>query len=264
MPQGSKKTRDRQLARLYERRRRERLHKHRQRLVAATVGILVALGGVGGGLFLLAKGGKPKAQASGSPTPSANASPGANCGYTAKQESTGGKSQIPIPTFTIDVNKGYTASVKTSMGTFTVKLLPGDAPCAVNSFVYLAKRHFFDGLTFHRIVKDFVIQGGDPAGNGSGGPGYTFNDELANTLKYEVGSVAMANSGPNTSGSQWFVVTGQQGVQLPKKYAIFGKVTRGLDVVLAIGRVKTKGGTGADAEMPVKPVYIVKVTIKVS
>jgi cyclophilin family peptidyl-prolyl cis-trans isomerase len=150
------------------------------------------------------------------------------------------------------------------MGTFSMKLFPNDAPCTVNSFVYLAKKHFYDGLTFHRIVKDFVIQGGDPAGNGSGGPGYTFNDELGNSLKYEVGSVAMANSGPNTNGSQWFVVIGSQGVQLPKKYTIFGKVTRGLDVALRIGKVETKGGSGVDAEMPVNPVTIEQVTVKVS
>ena len=150
------------------------------------------------------------------------------------------------------------------MGSFTIKLLGKDAPCTVNSFVSLAKKHFYDGLTFHRIVKDFVIQGGDPAGNGSGGPGYTFNDELNNSLTYEVGTVAMANSGANTNGSQWFVVTGDQGVQLPKSYTIFGKVTKGLDVVLKIQDVPTVGGTGQDSQMPKDPITIEKITIKVS
>jgi cyclophilin family peptidyl-prolyl cis-trans isomerase len=150
------------------------------------------------------------------------------------------------------------------MGTFTMKLFDDDAPCTVNSFVYLARKHFYDGLTFHRIVKDFVIQGGDPAGTGSGGPGYTFNDELANSLTYQIGTLAMANSGANTNGSQWFVVTGQQGVELPKSYTIFGKVTKGLDVVMKIGNVPTVGGSGQDAQMPKEPITIEKVTVKTS
>jgi cyclophilin family peptidyl-prolyl cis-trans isomerase len=113
-------------------------------------------------------------------------------------------------------------------------------------------------LTFHRIVKDFVIQVGDPAGDGSGGPGYTFNDELDNARTYEVGTLAMANSGPNTNGSQWFVVTGQQGVQLPKNYTIFGKVKDGLDVVMQINGVPVNG------ETPVDTVTIEKIKIEKS
>ena len=135
----------------------------------------------------------------------------------------------------------------------------------MNSFVYLADRGFFNGLTFHRVVKDFVIQGGDPQGNGTGGPGYQFSDELANTLDYHTGTVAMANSGRDTDGSQFFIVVSENGAkQLQKLYTIFGTVTKGLDVVQKIDAVPTKGGTGQDADMPVTPVVIQKVTIKVS
>ena len=268
MPQG-KRTRDRHLAKLAERRRLER--RRRQRRKAITIGVALAVAAAGLSLLGVAfLGGKskptaaPTPTATPAPTPTAQGSPGSNCGYTAKQEATGSKGTIAPPTFTIDVKKSYTATVETSMGTFDIQLVPQAAPCTVNSFVYLAKQHFFDGLTFHRVVKDFVIQGGDPAGNGSGGPGYSFNDELANSLTYHVGSVAMANSGPNTNGSQWFVVTGSQGTSLPKQYTIFGQISSGLPVVLKIGQVPTKGGSGADAGTPVTPVTIVKVTVKVS
>jgi cyclophilin family peptidyl-prolyl cis-trans isomerase len=235
-------------------------------MVVTGLVIAIALGGVGTSLFLLATGGKkPKAAASVTPTPSTSATPGASCTYVPKaDENTGKKGVQPPPPFTIKTSKKYTATVETSMGTFTMKLFDNDAPCTVNSFVYLARKHFYDGLTFHRIVKDFVIQGGDPAGDGSGGPGYTFNDELANSLAYQIGTLAMANSGANTNGSQWFVVTGQQGVELPKNYTIFGKVTRGLDVVMKIGNVPTVGGSGDDAQMPKEPVTIEKVTVKAS
>ena len=229
-------------------------------MVVTGVVIALVLGGMGTALFLLAKGGKkPAAAASPTPTPSTSATPGTSCTYVPKAgEQTGDKGEQPPPPFTLNEKKTYTATVKTSMGTFTVKLFAKDAPCTVNSFAYLAKRHFYDGLTFHRIVKDFVIQGGDPAGNGSGGPGYTFNDELDNSLAYKVGTLAMANSGPNTNGSQWFVVTGEQGAQLPKNYTIFGKVTKGLDVVMKINEVKVNG------EAPVDPVTIVSVTVEKS
>jgi cyclophilin family peptidyl-prolyl cis-trans isomerase len=235
-------------------------------MVVTGLVIALALGSVGTSLFLLATGGKkPKAAASVTPTPSVSATPGTSCTYVPKaDENTGKKGVQPPPPFTIKENKKYTATVKTSMGTFTMKLFDDEAPCTVNSFVYLAKKRFYDGLTFHRIVKDFVIQGGDPGGDGSGGPGYTFNDELGNSLKYEIGTVAMANSGANTNGSQWFVVTGQQGVQLPKSYTIFGKVTKGLDVVMEIGNAPTVGGSGQDAQMPKEPITIEKVTVKTS
>ena len=197
-----------------------------------------------------------------SPSPDATAGPGAKCGYKSATGPVGPRGPLPPPEFLIDVRKTMHAVVSTSMGAFTIELLPKEAPCAVNSFVYLAGRKFFDGLTFHRIVKDFVIQGGDPQGTGQGGPGYSFNDELDNDLKYEVGTVAMANSGPNTNGSQFFVVAGNQGTTLPKSYTIFGRVVEGLDVVKEINAVPTKGGSGPDAESPRREVVIERIRIE--
>jgi cyclophilin family peptidyl-prolyl cis-trans isomerase len=267
----NRRTRDRQLRKLHERRIAERRRQKRQRSFTMIVSSLLVLALTVGLVLVLANRKKPVASPAhtGTPTssvtptasatPSPKGSPGSNCGYTKTSEDSGSKGAQPLPTFTIDVKKTYTATVQTSMGTFTVALNAQAAPCTVNSFVYLAKRHFYDGLIFHRIIKDFVVQGGDPTGTGSGGPGYKFNDELANGLKYDLGSLAMANSGANTNGSQWFVVTGAQGESLPNSYTIFGKVTAGMDVVQKIGAVKTATG-----DKPVTDVTMVKVTIKVT
>jgi cyclophilin family peptidyl-prolyl cis-trans isomerase len=265
-----RRTRERQLRKLHERRQAERRRKQRQRIITLAISGVLVLGLIAGLFLFLANGGKKPSATSSThpptpvPGPSVSASPGSTCGYVTKQEQTGDKGAQPLPPFTIDASKTYTVTVKTSMGTFTIRLDDAAAPCAVNSFVYLARRHFYDGLRFHRIVKDFVIQGGDPTGTGGGGPGYSFNDELNNGLTYQVGTVAMANSGANTNGSQWFVVTGSQGVSLPNQYTIFGNVVKGMDVVQAIGSVKTKGGSGADAQQPATPVTMDKVTITVS
>jgi cyclophilin family peptidyl-prolyl cis-trans isomerase len=262
---SKRKTRDRQLAKLAARRAAERRRRRRQRLIALGLGIVLLAGiAAGATAIFLSRGGKKAVATPTSPRPGVSASPGSNCGYKATGTSGTDATPVPPPTFSIDVNKYYSANVATSMGAFTIQLFAKEAPCTVNSFVYLAQRGFFDGLTFHRIVRDFVIQGGDPQGTGAGGPGYQFNDELKNDLKYEIGSVAMANSGANTNGSQWFVVTGQQGVALPKSYTIFGKVTEGLPVPLGISQVETKGGSGPEAEQPVHPVTINKITISES
>jgi cyclophilin family peptidyl-prolyl cis-trans isomerase len=163
------------------------------------------------------------------------------------------------PQSCIDLGKTYTATVETSRGTFTVELDDDAAPKTVNSFVFLARHRYFEGVSFHRIIPGFVVQGGDATGNppGTGGPGYEVPDELpgGEAPYYEVGSLAMANSGPNTNGSQFFVVTGDQGAQLPPSYSRFGKVTEGMDVVLAIEATGTEGGT------PSEPTTITKVTI---
>jgi len=124
--------------------------------------------------------------------------------------------------------KNKTATIKTAKGDIKIELLGTDAPKAVSSFIFLAKQGFYDGLTFHRREEGFVIQGGDPNGNGTGGPGYEFEDESV-TLTYDRGIVAMANSGPNTNGSQFFIMLANN--ELPKKYTIFGKVISGMDVV---------------------------------
>jgi cyclophilin family peptidyl-prolyl cis-trans isomerase len=116
------------------------------------------------------------------------------------------------------------------------------APRTVNNFVFLARYHYYDGIFFHRVIPGFVIQGGDPEGTGAGGPGYRFEDELPERARYELGSLAMANAGPDTNGSQFFVISGPQGVQLPPLYSLFGKLAAGLDVLAAIDAVGTKGG----------------------
>jgi cyclophilin family peptidyl-prolyl cis-trans isomerase len=156
----------------------------------------------------------------------------------------------------IDPAKTYTADVETDAGTFTITFDATKAPKTVNNFVSLARYHYYDGIVFHRVIPDFVVQGGDPTGTGSGGPGYEFADELPKAGEYEVGSVAMANSGPNTNGSQFFVVTGTQGTSLPPNYSLFGKVTAGMDVVKEIE------ADGAQSGTPKVTHKIVRVTIK--
>jgi cyclophilin family peptidyl-prolyl cis-trans isomerase len=160
------------------------------------------------------------------------------------------------PPMTIDPAKKYTATIDTSCGKITVDLDAKAAPKTVNNFVFLADKKFYDGLTWHRVVKDFVIQGGDPEGTGSGGPGYKFEDELPQD-GYKLGSLAMANSGPSTNGSQFFIVTGAEGTQLQNNYSRFGMVTGGLDVA-------QKLESFADPQQkPTRPIYILSITIKV-
>ena len=136
----------------------------------------------------------------------------------------------------IDPAKRYTATMVTSKGTMTISLDPQAAPRTVNSFVFLARYHYFDGIVFHRVIPGFVLQGGDPTGTGTGGPGYKFADELPAPGRYELGSLAMANAGPDTNGSQFFVISGQDGMRLPPSYSLFGKVVAGLDTVAASTR----------------------------
>ncbi|HEX8771435.1 MAG TPA: peptidylprolyl isomerase [Acidimicrobiales bacterium] len=164
------------------------------------------------------------------------------------------------PPMSIDPAKTYTAEIKTNKGTMVATLDPARAPTTVNNFVFLANNHFFDCLGFHRVVPGFVLQGGDPAGDGTGGPGYKLKDELPQAGEYKVGSVAMANSGPDTNGSQFFVVSGPQGVALPPKYSLFGQVDQGLDVVSQIDAL----GTPNAPNTPREPVTIESVTIKES
>ncbi len=134
---------------------------------------------------------------------------------------------------TIDTTKTYTATMDTDKGTIVMSLDPAIAPITVNNFVSLAKDGFYDGLTFHRVVADFVIQGGDPQGNGGGGPGYKFQDEPVKGA-YTEGCVAMANSGPNTNGSQFFICNADDSTKLQPLYNLFGHVTQGMDVVKTI------------------------------
>jgi peptidyl-prolyl cis-trans isomerase B (cyclophilin B) len=143
------------------------------------------------------------------------------------------KSWPAPPARVIDPNKAYTTLIKTSKGDITATLAAKDAPNTVNNFIFLACNGFYDGLTWHRVVPNFVIQGGDPAGNGTGGPGYKFNNETSPTLKHETGTLAMANAGPNTNGSQFYITRAPQPA-LDGGYNVFGKVTDGMNVVNAI------------------------------
>jgi peptidyl-prolyl cis-trans isomerase B (cyclophilin B) len=135
------------------------------------------------------------------------------------------------PEMQIDPKKKYTVSMNTSKGIIEIELYAEHAPKTVNNFVFLIKEGFYDGVSFHRVIEDFVIQGGDPTGTGRGGPGYKFADELkGNPLKHERGAISMANSGPNTNGSQFFIAHSPQS-HLNGKHTVFGKVTKGLEIV---------------------------------
>lgn len=144
------------------------------------------------------------------------------------------KSWSKPPEMTIDPKKTYTAKIDTSKGTIELELYPQYAPKTVNNFAYLAKEGFYDGVTFHRVISNFMIQGGDPTGTGAGGPGYKFEDEFSgNPLKHEAKVISMANAGAGTNGSQFFITHSPQ-PHLNGKHTVFGKVTKGADVVDAI------------------------------
>ena len=158
------------------------------------------------------------------------------------------------PELQIEAGVTYTATMETSCGTIVLELDTERAPITSNSFITLARAGFFDGLTFHRAVPGFVIQGGDPLGNGTGGPGYQFEDELPDD-SYALGDLAMANAGPNTNGSQFFIVTGDASF-LPNDFSRFGRVTAGLEVAVAIESLGDE-----NTQLPVEPVYMFSVEI---
>ncbi len=169
---------------------------------------------------------------------------------------------------------GVYAQFETSEGNFTVRLFDQEAPKTVENFVGLAEgtkqwtdprtnqkvtKPYYDGVIFHRIINGFMCQGGDPTGTGRGGPNYRFDDELPKAGQYELGSLAMANAGPDTNGSQFFLISGKSGVQLPAQYSLFGKVVKGLEIVDEMQRVPTSGG-----DRPKTDVVINSVTIAVA
>lgn len=160
------------------------------------------------------------------------------------------------PEMGIDPTKRYTATMETSMGTMVIALDALKAPRTVNSFVFLALNHYYDGIIFHRIIKGFVCQGGDPTGTGRGGPGYQYADELPKAGQYQIGSLAMANAGPNTNGSQFFLISGPSGVGLPPAYALFGQVVKGLEIVEAMQNVPTGAGDRPTTDVVIKSVTI--------
>ncbi|MGH9297367.1 MAG: peptidylprolyl isomerase [Acidimicrobiales bacterium] len=159
------------------------------------------------------------------------------------------------PPMCIDLAKRYSAEMVTSKGAMAFSLDALAAPRTVNNFVFLARYHYFEGIFFHRVIPGFVIQGGDPEGTGAGGPGYRFEDELPQAGRYEIGSLAMANAGPNTNGSQFFVISGPDGAKLPPQYSLFGQLAAGRDVLALID------GTGSSSGKPSERVTIESVTI---
>ncbi len=165
------------------------------------------------------------------------------------------------PPMSIDQNRGYVATIKTNFGDIVVQLLPKEAPLTVNNFVFLARQDFYDGVKFHRVMKGFVIQGGDPTGTGGGGPGYKFADEKV-TRDYVAGTLAMANAGSNTNGSQFFITLADLSGRLAKDYTIFGLVTDGFNIVQKIGNVPVKAKSpGDEISLPTVDVHVNSIAI---
>jgi peptidyl-prolyl cis-trans isomerase B (cyclophilin B) len=285
---ANKRARDRQLAKLAARRQAERraAQRRRTRIIGAVTVVLVVGLGVAG--FALLNGGDGSPQASA--TPPASATPSV-AGPSPKPTETGNvknQADIPakvacggavpkaagqpkpqysnVPPEQIDPARTYTATIATSCGDIEVKLDPTDTPIAVNNFVFLAEKGFYDGLWFHRIVPGFVIQGGDPTGTGSGGPGYQFATESNAKLTYTGTGylLAYANSGPDTNGSQIFVTIGPQPNLDPPQgpYTAFGQVTKGQDVVDTIAALPVEAASaGGEKSTPQEAVYIESVTV---
>jgi cyclophilin family peptidyl-prolyl cis-trans isomerase len=157
-----------------------------------------------------------------------------------------------------NATKNYSAKLKTSMGDIVITLNAGMTPKTVENFITLAQKKFYDNTIFHRVINGFMIQGGDPEGTGSGGPGYQFDDEKF-TGEYTRGTIAMANAGANTNGSQFFIM--HKDYPLPKNYVIFGKVSQGIEVVDKIATAPTTISFGGEKSKPVKPVTITSVEI---
>lgn len=220
------------------------------------VAVVLTLAGCGGAA--------PAQQDKQGKNPGAQSTPSKN---TAPEGAKQMKQWDKPPAMQIDVNKQYFATLKTNKGDVRIELFPKETPKTVNNFVFLARNNFYDGVKFHRVIKDFMIQGGDPKGNGTGGPGYSFEDELPPKHSYDPGIVAMANSGPNTNGSQFFICTGPnaRGLNNPSwaKYNQFGKVVGGMDVVTAIASVKVgPNARGDETSVPLEDVHINSVVIE--
>jgi cyclophilin family peptidyl-prolyl cis-trans isomerase len=162
------------------------------------------------------------------------------------------------PDITIDTNKQYQVTLHTSTGDITIALDAKQTPVTANNFIYLAQNDFYNNTIFHRVIEGFMIQGGDPRGDGTGSPGYRFDDEPV-VGEYKRGTVAMANSGPNTNGSQFFIM--HQDYALQPNYVIFGQVVAGLEVVDAIAGAAVRSSFSGEMSSPVEPVILQSVTV---
>jgi cyclophilin family peptidyl-prolyl cis-trans isomerase len=280
----SRNTRARQLAKAHQRRQAERRRHERKRQVTAIV-VALAVALVGGSVaFAAFSGGDDTTPAASGETETTGATgasgetstvkptPGPKevaCGGEEPKGALEPKPQFSQPEQVIEQGKTYAAEMRTSCGTIAIELLADQAPQSVNSFVFLAEQGYFNGQRFHRLDTSIdVVQGGDPTGTGSGGPGYSIPDELTGNESYGPGVLAMANAGPNTGGSQFFLITGDQGHNLDAtpNYTIFGQVTDGLDVAKQIQELPIEDPDAAasgdlSGQQPSQAVYIEKVTI---
>jgi len=260
---SNKRTREKQLQKLAAQRRAKRRRHSRQRgtAIVMAVAVVLAIGLLLANEFVFNKKAAPaKAQAT------------SKCSTTAPPTAGEKKKLYKKPAQVVRPGKTYTAVLDTSCGTFEIRLDQKLAPHTVNSIVFLAQHHFYDGLTFHRIARDFVIQGGDPKGDGTGGPGYETLDVPPKNAAYPIGAVAMAKGGSQpagTAGSQFFVVTSSSAQQslAPSgqgpQYAIVGHVVSGIDAVNLIANLPIAGSNPQDGP-PAQKVYIKTMTIKVT
>lgn len=212
--------------------------------------LLLTAAAIGVFLFIFFVGTKP------APKPEPQKEVTVNTNTTGKQWST-------PPEMKIDVNKTYTATIETSKGSMKLELFAKEAPITVNNFVFLSREKYYDGVIFHRIIKDFMVQTGDPKGDGTGGPGYKFEDEKV-TRDYKKGTLAMANAGPNTNGSQFFII--HKDYPLPKQYTIFGSIaetdTQSMKTLDAIAETPVEVGGSGEKSTPTEQVTIKTITIE--
>lgn len=244
--------------------RKTQQSRRRRRLI---INLAIIGGLVGIIAFFVIQNRDQDTEAAPTPSPSPEVTPeGVACGGEPQQAPPDKTYQQPP--MTIEQDKTYRAIIETSCGTITIELADDESPQTVNSFVFLARDGFFDGLTFHRVVAGFAIQGGDPAGDGSGGPGYQVTEPPPEGFTYERGVVAMAKAGPEpdgTSGSQFFIVPGDGASELPPIYALLGRVVEGEDVLAMIEQVPTgPRPSGGEQSLPLEIIHIIKVTIEES
>lgn len=240
----------------------------RRRRLSINIGILALVAGAIAFIALRA-GDEDTPAASTTPTPTPSPSPTATAVACDADEppQTEKQTYSEAPPMSIDSSKSYVARIETSCGEVVVDLAEDKSPTTVNSFVFLARAGFYDGLTFHRVVKDFAIQGGDPTGDGSGGPGYKVEEAPPADFKYAKGVVAMAKTQEElagTSGSQFFIVPGEGAGDLPPDFAFLGTVISGLEVLDLIVAVPTVAGPSGEQSVPAQKIYIEKITIEES
>jgi cyclophilin family peptidyl-prolyl cis-trans isomerase len=230
-------------------------------LAALTAAALATLSACGSDAEPAGSPAPPVATTTGGAEGTVTASNGETCVSRAPSPAPDPKTYAEPPALGIDTNATYRATLLTSCGPIVIALDAARAPVTVNNFVFLAREGFFDGLTFHRVITGYIIQGGDPEGTGRGGPGYAIPDELPDD-GYPPGAVAMANAGPDSAGSQFFIVTGDASA-LPNAYAKLGRVVKGLDVARTIESFADPIADPGDpdATRPTSPVYIYKVLI---